>query len=186
MSVGRIVALVAATVATGLIAGVFYAYAISVMPALARMDDRAVIETMQKINVVIINPAFMIGFLGTVGFTALAALLHLGADRRMTLIWIGVALALNVIAFAVTAGLNVPLNDQLAAAGDPAAITDLAAVRAQFESDWVRWNIVRAVLHTLAFIVLSGALFAAGLQQGRDDATNAQPQARVAVAQPLR
>ncbi|WP_280233391.1 DUF1772 domain-containing protein [Nocardia cyriacigeorgica] len=185
MSVGRIVALVAATLATGLIAGVFYAYAISVMPALARMDDRAVIETMQKINVVILNPAFMIGFLGTVGFTALAALLHLGADRRTTLILIAVALALNVIAFAVTSGLNVPLNDQLAAAGDPAAIADPGAVRAQFESAWVRWNIVRAVLHTLAFIVLSGALFVAGLQQGRDDAAAAQPHAGVAVAQPL-
>jgi uncharacterized membrane protein len=103
----------------------------------------------------------------------------------MTLIWIGVALALNVIAFAVTAGLNVPLNDQLAAAGDPAAIADPAAVRADFESAWVRWNIVRGVLHTLAFVVLSGALFAAGLQQGRDDATKAQAPTRVAVAQPL-
>ncbi|MBF6085055.1 DUF1772 domain-containing protein [Nocardia cyriacigeorgica] len=183
MSVGRIAALVLATVATGLIAGVFYAYAISVMPALARMDDRALIQTMQKINVVIINPAFMIGFIGTVGFTALAALLHLGADRRMTLLWVAIGLVLNVIAFAVTIALNVPLNDQLMAAGDPAAIADPAAVRAEFESAWVRWNIVRAVLHTLAFVVLTGALFTAGLQQGRDDAAALPAQPGVAVAQ---
>lgn len=184
MSVSRIAALAAATLATGLIAGVFYAYAISVMPALARMDDRALIETMQKINIVIINPAFMIGFLGTVGFTALAALLHLGADRRITLVWIAVALVLNVIAFGVTVGLNVPLNDQLMAAGDPGAIADPAAVRAQFESAWVRWNIVRAVLHTLAFVVLTGALFSAGLQQGRENAAAASVQPGVAAAQP--
>ncbi|WP_454194748.1 anthrone oxygenase family protein [Nocardia sp. Marseille-Q1738] len=167
MTATRLAALVLATLATGLIAGLFYAYANSVMPALARTDDRAMIDVMQKINVVIINPWFMIGFLGTVGFTILAAALHLGREHRSTLIWIVLALVLNVIAFAVTSGLNVPLNDQLAAAGDPASITDLAAVRADFESAWVRWNIVRGVFHTLAFLALCGALFVAGVQQGK-------------------
>ncbi|MFQ6394574.1 DUF1772 domain-containing protein [Nocardia sp. KC 131] len=170
MTAFRIAALVAATLATGLIAGLFYGYANSVMPALDRADDRTMIDVMQKINVVIINPVFMIGFMGTVAFTVLAAALHLGKDQRSTLIWIAVALVINVIAFAVTSGLNVPLNDQLAAAGDPASITDLAQVRADFESTWVRWNIVRAVLHTLAFLVLIGALFVAGMQHARNTA----------------
>ncbi|MEV6324413.1 anthrone oxygenase family protein [Nocardia sp. NPDC051787] len=167
MTATRLAALVLATLATGLIAGLFYAYANSVMPALARTDDRAMIDVMQKINVVIINPWFMIGFLGAVGFTILAAALHLGREHRSTLIWIVLALVLNVIAFAVTSGLNVPLNDQLAAAGDPASITDLAAVRADYESAWVRWNIARGVFHTLAFLALCGALFVAGVQQGK-------------------
>ncbi|MFG1797038.1 DUF1772 domain-containing protein [Nocardia sp. NPDC049149] len=172
MTAGRIIALALATLATGLIAGLFYGYANSVMPALNQTDDRTMIDVMQKINVVIINPVFMIGFLGTVGFTILAAALHLGKDQRTVLIWIGVALVINVIAFAVTSGLNVPLNDQLMAAGDPAQIGDLAAVRADFESSWVRWNIVRAVLHTLAFVVLCGALFASGVQQGKVNAAS--------------
>ncbi|MFC6010074.1 DUF1772 domain-containing protein [Nocardia lasii] len=166
----RLAALVSALLSTGLVAGVFYAYAMSVMPALARTDDRTLIEVMQKINVVIINPWFMIGFLGTVGFTGLAAVLHLGSDQRATLIWIGIALALNVIAFAVTAAMNVPLNDALAAAGDPATIADPAAVRADFYQSWVRWNIVRAVLHTAALLVLGGALFAAGAHHSRVEA----------------
>ncbi|MEU2041074.1 DUF1772 domain-containing protein [Nocardia niwae] len=176
MTAARLAALVLATLATGLIAGLFYAYANSVMPALARTDDRAMIDVMQKINVVIINPWFMIAFLGTVGFTVLAAALHLGREHRGTLIWIVLALVLNVIAFAVTSGLNVPLNDQLAAAGDPAAITDLAAVRADFESAWVRWNVLRGVLHTLAFLVLCGALVVAGVQHGK---TSAQTRGQV-------
>ncbi|KQY33606.1 MULTISPECIES: DUF1772 domain-containing protein [Nocardia] len=167
----RMATMVLALLSTGLIAGVFYAYAISVMPALARTDDRTLIDVMQKINVVIINPWFMFGFMGTVGFTALAAALHLGKEQRSTLIWIGIALALNVIAFAVTAGLNVPLNDALAAAGDPASIADTASVRADFEATWVRWNIVRAVVHTAAFLVLCGALFAAGVQQGKSSSS---------------
>ncbi|MFE3222072.1 DUF1772 domain-containing protein [Nocardia sp. NPDC059228] len=169
----RTAALVAATLTTGLIAGVFYAYATSVMTALGQSDDRTFIDVMQKINVVIINPWFMLGFMGTVGFTVLAAALHLGKDNRTTLIWIGVALALNVIAFFVTSGLNVPLNNQLANAGDVGQIPDLAAVRSQFESSWVTWNIVRAVLHTLAFLVLTGALFVAGVQHAEASAAAA-------------
>ncbi|GAB2653018.1 anthrone oxygenase family protein [Nocardia goodfellowii] len=170
----RIAALVAAALASGLIGGVFYAYAISVMPALNRSDDRTIVDVMQKINVVIINPWFMLGFMGTVGFSILAAVLHLGKDHRATLVWIAVAVVLNVIAFAVTVGFNVPLNDQLAAAGDVAQIQNLAQVRADFEAGWVRWNIIRAVLHTLAFLVLCGALFVAGVQRG-ESATAAAP-----------
>ncbi|WP_280465399.1 DUF1772 domain-containing protein [Nocardia brasiliensis] len=180
MTAARLIALVVATLATGLIAGLFYGYANSVMPALNRTDDRTMIDVMQKINVVIINPVFMIGFLGTVGFSILAALLHLGKEQRTVLLWIGVGLVINVIAFAVTSGLNVPLNNQLAAAGDVSQIADLAAVRADFESVWVRWNIVRAVLHTLAFLVLCGALFVAGSQHGKASAAGsaaAGPQA---------
>ncbi|WP_082393571.1 anthrone oxygenase family protein [Nocardia arizonensis] len=169
----RITALVAATLATGLVAGVFYAYAISVMPALARTDDRVLIEVMQKVNVVIVNPWFMIGFIGAVVFSIAAAALHTGHDHRGILVWIGIGSALNVIAFGVTVALNVPLNDQLAAAGDPAGMIDPAAVRADYESAWVRWNIVRAVLHTLAFVVLCGALFATGVQHGRGGAAAA-------------
>ncbi|WP_330250979.1 DUF1772 domain-containing protein [Nocardia sp. NBC_00565] len=180
----RLAALVAATLATGLIAGVFYAYAISVMPALNRTGDRTMIDVMQKINVVIINPWFMIGFLGTVGFTVVAAALHLGKDHRTTLIWLGVALVLNVIAFAVTSGLNVPLNDQLAAAGDPAQIGDLVKVRADFESAWVRWNIIRAIIHTLAFLVLCGALFVVGIQHGRTQASGSAGAQQVSQDRP--
>lgn len=162
----RIAALAAAVVGTGLVAGLFYAYVISVMPALGQTQDRVLIEVMQRINVVIVNPWFMIPFLGTVGFTALAFALHLGKDQRATLLWIGIGLTLNVIAFLVTIALNVPLNTALEAAGDPSAIADTAAVRADYESAWVRWNTLRAVLHTAAFAVLCGALFVAGIRHG--------------------
>lgn len=47
----------------------------------------------------------------------------------------------------VTGAVNVPLNNKLAAGGDG----DFAALRAQFESSWVAWNIVRAAISTAAF-----------------------------------
>jgi uncharacterized membrane protein len=52
----------------------------------------------------------------------------------------------------------VPLNDALAAAGDPDRVTDLAAVRAAFAPPWGRWNTVRAVTSTLAVGCLAWAL----------------------------
>ncbi|MFC3964173.1 anthrone oxygenase family protein [Nocardia jiangsuensis] len=160
----RIATLIAAVVGTGLVAGLFYAYAISVLPALRQTDDRVLLDVMQRINVVIINPWFLIAFIGSIGFTGLAAVLHLGSEYRAVLGWIAIGLALNVFAFAVTIALNVPLNNMLDAAGDVNSIADPAALRAEYESPWVRWNVLRAVLHTAAFTVLCGALFVAGIR----------------------
>jgi len=63
-----------------------------------------------------------------------------------------------VLVFVVTAAVNVPLNNQLEAAGPADRITDLPAVRARFEATWARWNVVRAVASTAAFGRLTWAL----------------------------
>jgi len=60
----RIVLLIASTVTSGLIAGLYYGYAVSVMSALHQVDERAAVAVFQRINVVIINPVFMLSFLG--------------------------------------------------------------------------------------------------------------------------
>jgi uncharacterized membrane protein len=151
-------ALVAATITTGLMAGLLYAYACSVMIALRRTDDRTFVDVMQRINVAIVNAWFLASFLGALVFTTLAAVLHLGADGRPVLPWILVALGLYVAALIITIGFNIPLNNDLAKAGDPDQITDLAAVRERFEASWVRWNVVRAVAATAALACLAWAL----------------------------
>ncbi|MGH3901571.1 MAG: DUF1772 domain-containing protein [Pseudonocardiaceae bacterium] len=158
LEVLRGAALVAATLATGLQAGVYYAFAVSVMPGLRRVGDRAFIEAMQQINVAIVNPWFFLSFFGAPVLTIVAAGLHLPAAVRAALPWIVAALVLNGVGFVLTVGMNVPLNDALAAAGSPDRIADLAQVRASFEAAWVRWNIVRAVAFTAAFGCLTWAL----------------------------
>ena len=70
-------ALAAATLTTGLMAGLYYAYAISVMLGLSMTDDRTFLSAMQQINVAIINPWFFVSFFGALVFTALAGVLHL-------------------------------------------------------------------------------------------------------------
>lgn len=146
--------LIGAAITTGLLAGVFYAYASSVMLALHQLDDRTFVDVMNRINTVIVNPVFMLSFLGSVAFTGLAALLHLRADQRTVLWWILLALVLNVISFLITSGGEIPLNNQLA----DTSSGDFAALRQQFEGPWVTLNILRAVANTGALGVLGWAL----------------------------
>ncbi|MCX4575296.1 DUF1772 domain-containing protein [Streptomyces sp. NBC_01571] len=145
----------AATVATGLIAGVFCIFACAVMPALARSDDRVFVEVMGNIDDVIQNPVFFLSFLGAPVLTAVSARQTRRSPHRR---WVWAALAAYGLAFLVTTVVNVPLNDRLAAAGDPARNTDPAAVRERFEDTWVAWNVVRALLSTVALACLARAL----------------------------
>ncbi|MFJ8508019.1 DUF1772 domain-containing protein [Streptomyces avermitilis] len=149
----------AATVATGLIAGVFYVFACAVMPALARSDDRVFIEVMQNINDVIQNPVFFPSFLGALVLTALSAWQLRGSPCRW---WVFAALTAYALVFLCTVVVNIPLNNGLAHAGAPAGIADPAAVRAKFEDPWVARNVVRALLSTLALALLVRALFLRG------------------------
>jgi uncharacterized membrane protein len=152
----------AATVAMGLIAGFFYAYACSVMIGLARVDDHTFVATMQSINATVRNAGFAPSFFGALLLTGAAAAAQARTGRRRpAVVWILAALALYVAAFGVTMGVSVPLNDELARAGDPDRISDLAdlaAVRDRYEAPWVTWNIVRTVASTAALACLSRAL----------------------------
>ena len=158
----RGVSLVAATITMGLAAGLFFTFSISVMPGLGRTADRSFVDAMQRINVAILNGWFALAFGGALVCTALATLLQLGADGREVLLWTVAALVLYGTVLAITFAVNVPLNNQLDAAGAPDRIADLGAVRARFEATWVRWNVVRTVASTAAFGCLTWALMLYG------------------------
>ena len=70
-----------ATVTMGLMAGLFSAFAYSVMPGLGQTDGRTFVDAMQRINVAILNGWFFIIFIGAMVFTALAGVLHLRGRR---------------------------------------------------------------------------------------------------------
>jgi len=164
MDAVRAMSLIAATMSMGLMAGVFGLYAHTIMPGLGRTDDRTFVGAFQAIDRAIINPWFLAGgFVGALVFTALAAVLHVPADRRSVLPWIAVALILYLVVFVITIGVNVPLNDAIKAAGDPDRIADPAMVRERFdEARWVRWNNVRTLASTAAFGCLAWALVLLG------------------------
>ena len=159
-------ALVAATLTAGLMAGLFAAFSYAVMPGLGKASDLAFVDGMQRINVAILNGWFGLCFGGALLFPVLAAVLHAAAARRSVLPWIVAGAALYLLVLVVTFALNVPLNDRLNAAGDPARIPDLHAVREQFEAAWVRWNVVRTLACTAAFGCLAWALVLHGRLSG--------------------
>ena len=155
--------LIAATLTTGLMAGVFGIYSNAIMPGLRRTDDRTFVAAFQSIDRAIINPAFMVTFLGALVLTALAVLLHLAGEGRSLLPWLVAALVLYLVVFVVTIRVNVPRNNEIKAADDVDLLTDLHSARERFdEAGWVRWNHVRASASILAFGLLAWALIKSG------------------------
>jgi uncharacterized membrane protein len=152
-------ALIAATITVGLMAGVFFAYANSVMPGLRRTDDRTFVSAFQAVDKAIINPLFMACFLGGVVLTGLAAGLQINVDDHSVLPWAAAAFALYLSAVIITIAVNVPLNDVIKAAGNLDHVNDLAAVRRRFnEARWAAWNVVRVLVSAAAFGCLAGSL----------------------------
>lgn len=129
--------LLTARTLAGLLAGVFFAYATSVMPALRAMDDDTFLTVMNKINVVIVNPVFLVVFLGA----PLAAVAVLAWDRNP---WAIAGAVLALVTLLVTAVFNIPLNNALADGG----------TREAFENPWMVWNIVRTLTSTACLVCL--------------------------------
>jgi len=145
MTTARLI-LTAATVLTGLYAGLFTAFSYAVMPGLRRADDGSFVQAMRGINVAILNPVFALIFGGAIvaGVTALV----LGwSDASRPWVVTGIVLYVGVIG--VTAAVNVPLNDALEAGTGSAA-----ELRAAFEDRWVLANHLRSALSTGAFAAL--------------------------------
>ena len=67
----------------------------------------------------------------------------------------GLALAVSTVA--ITGLGTIPLKNALDSAGLVDRIVDLATVRADFESAWVRWNLARAFTSTVSLACLAWA-----------------------------
>jgi uncharacterized membrane protein len=149
----------AAVIAMGLLAGLVYDWAITVMPALTAADDRTLVDAMQQ---TVDNPAFPLTFLAPGALAAVALVQARRSGSPKTARWILAGLALYTVAVVVTGAIHVPLNEDIKNAGDPARIENLAAVRDDFATPWVAWNIVRTLATTAAFGALAWALVLRG------------------------
>ncbi len=154
----RALTLAGATLTTGLVAGVFYAYEVSVNLSLAAQPDASYVATMNAINQRIRNPLFYLSYFGAAVFLLAALAAHSPRPRSGRFLLVAVACALYVGGgFLLTAFVNVPLNDELARVSAEASPGELARARAAFEDTWNFWNGVRAVFSVLAFLALVGA-----------------------------
>jgi uncharacterized membrane protein len=159
---GAGIVLGAAVIAMGLLAGLFYAFDVAVMPALTAADDRTLVDAMQRMIDAIENPAFFLTFLGAPALAAIALVQARRSGATGPARWILAGLGAYAVMFIVTTAFHFPLNDDLAGAGDPSRIDDLAAVRDDFATPWIAWNIVRTLASTAAFGCLVRALVLRG------------------------
>jgi uncharacterized membrane protein len=151
----RTVVLLGATLTTGLAAGVIALYAHTIIPGLKTTDDRTFVAAFQAIDRAILNPWFMGTFFGALALTAAAAATSRG---RPTLGWVIAALVLYLAVVLITMAVNVPLNNAVRTAGDPARIA-VARVRDEFHvARWAAWNFVRVAASLAAFASLAWAL----------------------------
>lgn len=136
-----------------LMAGLFFAFSVSVMRGLARIPPAAGIAAMQAINIVILNPVFGLVFFGTTAVcvvVTIAAVVQWSQPASAYLLAGGLLYLIG--AFGVTIVCNVPRNNALAAV-DPAS-TDGARLWASYLVQWTAWNHVRTIASLLAAAAL--------------------------------
>jgi uncharacterized membrane protein len=152
--------LLLAAVTTALTAGLFFAWAASVVPGLGKLDDAGYLHAMQSINREIQNPLFFSCFIGAALLLPLATFLQLGSPLTLRF-WLLVAASGVYLfgVFGVTVAGNVPLNNALDAIDLESADTfQLAAAREMFESKWNALNLIRAGMSVTALVLVVIAL----------------------------
>ena len=149
-------AALAATLGTGLVAGVFFAFSSFVMRGLASLPAAQGVAAMQSINVAAISRAFMTALFGTAGLSlgvGIAALV--AGDVIRALLGLAASALYLVGCIGVTIACNVPRNTALARVS-PQEGADLWA---RYVPEWTRWNHVRTVASlaaTALFVIVFG------------------------------
>lgn len=142
-----------AVVLTGLSAGLFYAWAVSVIPGTRKVIDITYLESMQSINRAILNPAFYLIFFGSLLALGLSTIQQIESG---TIFWVLLTATLLYLigTFGVTIFGNVPLNDAL----DTLDLGELSTAekskfRNSYELKWNRFHSIRTAFSVLAFVI---------------------------------
>ena len=141
---------VASSLCTGVVAGVFFAFSVFVIRALAQLPPEQGIAAMQRINVTVITPLFLGTFLGTVPLLAAAAYAAYRATSGATA-WLAIAFVVYALgSVGVTIAFNVPRNNRLAAL--EATSNEATDYWPRYVEEWLLWNHVRCLASALAAV----------------------------------
>jgi uncharacterized membrane protein len=104
----------AATVGSGLLAGVFFAFSAFVMAGLRRLPEPAGATAMRSINVTAQRPPLMIALFGVSTLCVVVIVRALTTWSQPGAAWLLTGAGLTIAgALGVTVAINVPLNDRL-------------------------------------------------------------------------
>jgi len=144
---------------SALMGGLFFTWSNAVVTGLAKIPDHGYISAMQSINRAILNPLFLLIFMGTNLLLPLAAWFQYRAGEQPGWWLMALAALIYIIGvFGITIGGNIPLNqmlDKFALNSSPAQ--EMKDLRTVFENRWNNLNLVRAwtSVISLALVLLS-------------------------------
>jgi len=136
----------------GLVTGILFAFSNFVMRALADLPADKGMFAMQRINETIINPVFMLLFLGTpilCLFITFNSIQNLNQPGRLYLL-IG-ATAYLLGPFGITMLFNVPLNNLLARTD----VSDANNIWPMYQKKWQAWNHIRTYIGVASIIFMA-------------------------------
>lgn len=145
-----------ALLSTGLSAGLFYAWAVSVIPGTKRIADQSYLEAMQQINRAILNPGFFAIFFGALIMILWSTYLEFKMDMGQSFYF---TVAAFIVYMAGTVGVtvagNVPLNEALDLIElNKLGAEELRVTRQAYELKWNRLHNVRTVFSVISFVLL--------------------------------
>jgi uncharacterized membrane protein len=147
-----------AALGAALNAGLFFIFSVCIMQALDRIPAAAGAAAMQSINRVILNPLFLLAFMGTAlasAGLAVAALFRWDEpDAKYMLA--GSVVYLVGVTF-LTSGYHVPRNNALDAVDADSA--EGQELWKRYVPDWTRWNHVRTLASLAATACFILALY---------------------------
>ena len=148
--------LATAILLTGLMAGIFFTWSNAVKPGIGKLSDIEYLRSLQSMNRVILNKAFIGIFLGAVIAVTVVPIAHfkLFPDNIFWLFiitlatyWIGV--------FGVTVLGNVPLNELLNEINlESITLEEIKALRTSIEVKWNNLNLIRSISSGITFVLL--------------------------------
>lgn len=143
---------VAAIAGAAMVTGLLFAFSNFVMRALAELDSENGIYAMQQINEKIINPVFLIFFLGT-PFLCFIIIIYSASTFGDPQSFLLLAGSIGYIAgpFGITVRCNVPLNNKLA----KVTPREGADVWKDYQVRWQYWNHIRTYLGLISIVFLS-------------------------------
>ena len=150
----KTISLFASVVLTGLSAGLFYAWSVSVIPGTQKVSDLSYLETMQSINRAILNPLFFIVFFGSIVALGVAASYQFQTDKLAFGLLLASSLLYLLGTIAVTGMGNVPLNNELEAMDLSALdLERMKSFRDYYETKWNRFHTIRTLCALASFLI---------------------------------
>ncbi len=152
------ITLILAAFLCSLVGGFLFSFAIVVMPGIRNLNDREFIRAFQVMDRIIQNnqPIFMIVWIGSIIILIISAVLSIGELYGIEMILMIIAVLFYLAGVQLPTGtINVPLNNKLQKLNVKTMNdAEQQMTRRQFETKWVRWNLIRTTFSNLTALLL--------------------------------